>query len=317
MAASWSRVEMTGKPFCAVVDWGTSSFRLWLLGDDRTIRAERQTAQGLSRLSKGDFADVLEANLADVEAPPSLPVVICGMAGSRQGWHEAPYLSLPCSLESPVRDAVEITGLDRRIWILPGLAQRDRDHPDVIRGEETQLIGAFSDRKDSLVACLPGTHSKWVMVEDRHVTRFSTYMTGELYEAVTRHTILAASRSAPFDESSFLDGVDQALSHPFDLTTSLFSVRGADLLGFSHSGSTASAVSGLLIGYEIASAQHADRTGRGVELVASGVLAERYATAFRHAGIAFDLVDADNAVLAGLHSAAKRLVPAIHVKEHS
>ena len=126
----------------AAVDWGTTSFRLWLVGENGDMLAERRSHEGMTTAAKTGFSPILESHLAAVGAPAHLPVVICGMAGARQGWVEAGYLDTPAPLSGIVGAAVIVSDPNRDIRILPGLAQRSEEHPDVMRGEETQLLGA-------------------------------------------------------------------------------------------------------------------------------------------------------------------------------
>ena len=133
---------------------------------------------------------MLQSHLDAVSAADHLPVVICGMAGARQGWVEAGYIDTPASLTSILQRAVPVPGQSRDIRILPGIAQRDTKAPDVMRGEETQLLGALGADGEALV-CMPGTHSKWASVRGGTVERFTTFMTGELFSAVSQGTILS------------------------------------------------------------------------------------------------------------------------------
>ena len=156
------------------VDWGTSSFRLWLVDRAGNVLGERRSHEGMMAAGKLGFATVLQSHLEAVGAEPGLPVVVCGMAGARQGWVEAGYVDTPARLASILEHAVPVPGQDRDIRILPGIAQRDPKAPDVMRGEETQLLGALGvDAADDAVVCMPGTHSKWVRVEwrDRRTLR--------------------------------------------------------------------------------------------------------------------------------------------------
>ena len=172
------------------VDWGTSSFRLWLVDRAGAVLDERRSPEGMMVASKLGFAAVLQSHLDAVGAGNDLPVGICGMAGARQGWVEAGYIDTPAHLASILAGAVVVPGLSRDVRILPGIAQRDRNAPDVMRGEETQLLGALGmDAADDAVVCIPGTHSKWAMVKDGTVERFATFMTGELFGAISRETI--------------------------------------------------------------------------------------------------------------------------------
>jgi 2-dehydro-3-deoxygalactonokinase len=166
-------------PFCAAIDWGTSSFRMWLLSETGAVLAERRSDEGMTRAASIGFDIVLERHLAEFGAAENLPVIICGMAGARQGWREAGYLDAPANIADIIRDALVIDGYPRDVRILPGIAQREANAPDVMRGEETQLLGLVADGIGSGLVCMPGTHSKWVMLGGGKVEGFSTYMTGD------------------------------------------------------------------------------------------------------------------------------------------
>lgn len=292
------------QPFCAAVDWGTSSLRVWLLDRSGKAIAGRRSGEGMSTLTSDRYESVLESHLAALGAAPSLPVVICGMAGSRQGWVEAPYLDVPAGLGDIAAAAVQVPETGRDIRIVPGMAQRDPHSPDVMRGEETQLLGAFGGEKGDRLACMPGTHSKWVRVEGGSVTAFTTYMTGELFAAIRSHTILAhAFADEAHDEPAFRSAVGEALENPQSLTSKLFSIRASQLLGFSRAEVSHSAISGLLIGLEVAAARKVGIGGK-VDLIAGGAIAERYATALGMSGVSFDRRDADECVIAGLAAVA-------------
>jgi 2-dehydro-3-deoxygalactonokinase len=241
----------------------------------------------------------------------TLPVVICGMAGSRQGWIEAPYVGTPAPISAILKGAVRVPGLTRDVRIVPGLAQRLADAPDVMRGEETQLAGAGLPAKGRHLVCMPGTHSKWVEVEDGTVAGFGTWPTGELFSVLATHSILRHSLGegpAPVSPGNefFQRACTTALAEGGDVTASLFAIRAASLLQELQPGDAAARLSGLLIGGEIASAKR--RYGAGgepVALVASGALGALYSAAFSLAGLAIRPVDADEAVRRGLFEAAR------------
>ncbi|MBB2724282.1 UNVERIFIED_ORG: 2-dehydro-3-deoxygalactonokinase [Rhizobium aethiopicum] len=206
-------------PSYVAVDWGTSSFRLWLMARDGSVLAERRSGEGMTSAAKTGFSTVLSSHLAAIEAPENLPVVVCGMAGARQGWVEAGYIDVPAPLASILTAAVRVAGESRDIRILPGLAQRQAATPDVMRGEETQLLGALGGTSVGAQAvCMPGTHSKWVHVTDATVTGFSTFMTGELFDAISKHTILshavAGAQEQPADAAAFEAAVSAAFARP-------------------------------------------------------------------------------------------------------
>src|SRR5437773_4193507 len=216
------------------VDWGTSSFRLWLVDRAGNALAERRSDEGMMAAGKLGFATVLQSHLEAVGAAPGLPVVVCGMAGARGGWVEAGYVDTPARLESILQHAVPVPGQDRDVRILPGIAQRDPKAPDVMRGEETQLLGALGmDAADDAVVCMPGTHSKWVRVSGGTVERFATFMTGELFDVVSRETILShavTGADEAEDIDAFRSAVIAAFKTPSLAVNILFQVRTGQLI---------------------------------------------------------------------------------------
>lgn len=301
-------------PVVAAVDWGTSSFRLWLLDAAGAVLAERRSGEGMLTAGAEGFGPILEKHLASVAAPDDLPVIVCGMAGARQGWIEAPYVTLPASLDGILAGAVAVPGQSRDIRILPGLAQRRNDAPDVMRGEETQLAGILPLLVTGRhVICMPGTHSKWVEATDGTISGFGTWLTGELFSVLSKQSILrhslgeSASPALP-GNPAFVGACTEAMAHGGDFGPSLFRVRAATLLQDLKPDEAAARLSGLLIGSEIASARRIFKpAGDKVILVASGPLGSLYAAALKLAGCAVLQADADEAVRTGLFEAARRL----------
>ena len=159
---------------------------------------ERRSDDGMLATPKDGFAAVLEGHLAALQAPDELPVIICGMAGARQGWIEAPYVAVPAPPPAVLSQAVAVAGAPRRVAIVPGLCQRDAAAPDVLRGEETQLAGvAPLSVPGRHLACLPGTHSKWVLIEGGVVQGFGTWLTGELFGLLAGSRSCATQSAAP------------------------------------------------------------------------------------------------------------------------
>jgi 2-dehydro-3-deoxygalactonokinase len=297
------------QPAYIAVDWGTSSFRLWLMDRAGDVLAERRSAEGMMAAAKTGFATVLQSHLDAVGAADHLPVVICGMAGARQGWVEAGYIDTPANLASILQRAVPVVGQLRDIRILPGIAQRDPRAPDVMRGEETQLLGALGADGEALV-CMPGTHSKWARVRGGTVKSFTTFMTGELFSAVSQQTILSmavANADEAVDADAFTSAVAAAYETPALAANLLFRVRAGQLL---YGGSAASAreqISGTLIGIELAAGLAGDSSVRRVTLVASGRLQELYLSAFDMLSVAVQSIDSDDAVRRGLALTAKTI----------
>jgi 2-dehydro-3-deoxygalactonokinase len=306
-------------PAFAVVDWGTSSFRGWLMSADGEALAESRSGEGMLHCARAGtggagFAPVLRNHLAQLGAPAGVPVLICGMAGARQGWAEAPYLETPTRLDTLHEGALRIDA-PGDIRILPGIAQARPDRPDVMRGEETQLLGVTEPGFTGLV-CIPGTHSKWVRIKGGRVVEFSTYMTGELFSVIAQHSILAhaveAAGPSPMDSAPFREGLLTALAKPTALTASLFRLRAAQLLGFEERADGAARLSGLLIGTEIADAARqleSRQSGplRSVRLIAAGALGRLYEAALAGQGFDATTVDAEQASRRGLAKAAVAL----------
>lgn len=297
-------------PAIAAVDWGTTRLRIWLLDAAGAVLAERRGDDGLMTAQVVGFAEILEGYLAAMAAPKNLPVIVCGMAGSRQGWIEAPYVDTPAPIHAILKGAVCVPDQARDIRIVPGLAQRRADAPDVMRGEETQLAGAALPAKGRHLVCMPGTHSKWVAVDDGAVAGFGTWPTGELFSLLAAHSILRHSLGegptpVSADNEFFRRSCTAALAEGGDVISKLFSIRASSLLQDLRSDDAAARLSGLLIGGEIASAKRRYEAGdEPVVLVASGALGALYGAALGLAGLAIRPVDADEAVRRGLFEAA-------------
>ena len=300
----------------ALADWGTSNLRLWILDEAGQLCAQAASPDGADGLPSEAYAPLLRARLQALGIAPAapLPVVVCGMAGARQGWREAGYVPVPAAPSACLSQAVSIAvnGLDVRI--LPGLAQKDTHQPDVMRGEETQLLGFLATEPGfSGIICLPGTHNKWVYVTQGQISRFQTAMTGEIFallsrQSVLRHVIGGAEGFAP-DAPAFAAALAEALVQPAQLPLSLFQIRAAGLLAGQTGDAAAARLSGLLIGTEVAAALSGPSAGGEVVLLASGALAPLYAQAVARAGWNCRQRDAESLTLAGLETAARHFFP--------
>lgn len=270
------------------LDWGTSSLRAYWLDGQGAIRETRARPWGIRQLPDGGF----DAALADItHGWPPLPRLACGMVGSRNGWLEAPYLKLPADTAQLAATLVSVRAADGLpVHIVPGL--REPRGPDVMRGEETQLVGALAlqptlARQSTWL--LPGTHCKWVNVSDGGVTDFCTLMTGELYALLLQHSILgAAIGDAVADEAAFARGVIAARdSGAAGAFSRLFSARALMLDGALAASSVPDYLSGLLLGEELRSvvAGQRYRLDGPVQVIGDAALCARYRTAAHHFGI--------------------------------
>lgn len=279
------------------LDWGTSSLRAWLLDGQGEVLDERAARQGIMQVDNGDFAGAYDGIVADwTAAHGSLPALACGMIGSRGGWAEVAYVDTPAD---PAALADRLTGIETEhgpFSIVPGVMQRPGDGrlADVMRGEETQVLGALDSRPelaDDSWLVLPGTHCKWVAVRKARLAAFTTYMTGELYAVLSEHSILgrpAAEAGEHPDEEAFALGVTTARdTGAVGGVSALFSARSRLLAGELAAGATRSYLSGLLIGEELRSV-FAARTDRPkLCLIGDAALCARYQAALA----CFDIAD--------------------------
>ena len=205
-------------PALISVDWGTSTLRAALLAPDGTIIAHSEEGPGIQPNPAGGFEPVLTqltATWRNDYGP--LPVIMSGMIGSRQGWHEVPYLACPATVsELAAHLHIVFSAAIGNLHFVPGLVFAPSGQPpEVMRGEETQIMGALAaDRTlpgaSARVFVLPGTHSKWAWTADGAIVKFVTYMTGEIFAVLRNHSILGRlmpDGPSPFDEPAFELGV--------------------------------------------------------------------------------------------------------------
>lgn len=234
------------------VDWGTSSLRAARLDAAGQVLEERTLPRGILSVPAGGFPAVFEQACGDWMRAPGALALVCGMAGSRQGWTEAPYAACPAGFADV---AAGLTWIEPgRIAIVPGLACEDHGVPDVMRGEETQVFGALDllDLRSALLV-LPGTHSKWVRVAGGRIERFATFMTGECYALLRQHSILARMMPAEdgeLDAAAFVQGVNHA-RRSGTLLRAAFSARTLALFERLAPAALPSYLSGLVIGEEL------------------------------------------------------------------
>lgn len=296
---------MTASSLLAV-DWGSSALRGALLAPDGQVQEERAFEHGVLRVAPGQFPQVFGQCFGDWMTPGRL-CLMSGMVGSRQGWQEAPYCPCPARFADLGRHLLWLQ--PGRLAIVPGLSQADqgREPPDVMRGEETQIFGALQLlQRDRARLVHPGTHCKWVQVQDGHITGFSTWMTGEFYALLRRHSILARTlpeEEPPADAAAFAAGVQRALDGP-GLLHHAFGVRTFSLLGGMDAVALPSYLSGLLIGEELKA--QALQAGEEVVVIGARALTTRYSQALALLGVSSQVVG-EASTWAGLHALAQTL----------
>ena len=266
------------------IDWGTTSFRAFRVGRDGAIRDRRTGPKGILNVPDGRFGDTLREEIGPWLAGGEDKVLLSGMIGSRQGWKEAPYLPCPAGAADLAGALVDI-GFDwARVKIVPGVSGLDNSGvAEVMRGEETQVMGVPPLLRDGGIACLPGSHSKWVRVQDGRIVRFTTHMTGETFAALRGHTILGRMmRDGPAGGAPFDAGVARS-AEAGGLLHHLFGVRALALADRLKEAEAPAYLSGILIGHEVRSAlAEAAMTGEAdsvVQVIGAPDLTALYARA--------------------------------------
>lgn len=275
------------------VDWGTTSCRAYRLDTAGRILDRRESEYGAARVKPGGFAEVLESQVGDWVRAGEGPVVLSGMVGSRIGWREVPYRPCPVSLDQLGSSLTPIHWPLGDAWIVPGVSWIGPDQaPDVMRGEETQVVGVFDLLPSRALVCLPGTHSKWCVVEDRRLVRFSTYLTGELFRLLRDHSTLGVGPEVESPGAGWFDEGLARASASGGLGHHLFGVRARSVTGDLPAQGAAEYLSGLLIGHEIA---HLAWDDACVHLIGSTALTARYRRALERAGRDVRVLDPDAA----------------------
>lgn len=290
------------------VDWGTTHLRAWAMGADNQPLSEAMSDQGMRALEAKNFEAALLALVGDwlAEIDRSVDVLACGMVGSRQGWAEAKYRPVPCKA---LGDAHTIAPSDKlKVLIVSGLRQ-DKPSADVMRGEETQIAGFLAgDKEFDGVLCLPGSHTKWARVSAEEVVSFQTCMTGELFAAVTHHTVLRHSlgqslvKGDGWNDEIFLEAVEEGMAHPARLSSRLFSLRAEGLLYGLSAADGRARLSGLLIGMELA-ATKPYWLGQCISVIGEAGLSSLYVKALTEQGCVPVLEEGGAMTLKGLIAA--------------
>ncbi|WP_019427714.1 2-dehydro-3-deoxygalactonokinase [Limnohabitans sp. Rim28] len=275
------------RPLIAI-DWGTSSLRGARLGTSGQVLESREFPRGILTVPPGQFEAVFDELFGDWMQAEGALCLISGMAGSRQGWQEAPYCPCPAGFAELSQHLLWLQ--PDRMALVPGLSCTSADTlhtPDVMRGEEVQIFGALQlTGRDNATLVLPGTHSKWVQVHSGRVMQFQTFMTGEVFALMSQHSILGKTLdlNGAFDPAIFLQGVGQS-QRAGSVLHHLFAVRTLGLFDRLSAAQLPSYLSGLLIGEELRT-QSVPLAQGPVVLIGSDTLTQRYSLALQHLGIA-------------------------------
>lgn len=290
------------------VDWGTTNLRVYCVGMNGSIVAEEQSDRGMNSLVRDEFEgallELIEPWLSDEQITP---VFACGMVGARQGWHEAEYRQVPCHPYSSGELTI-VSTIDSRIKvsILPGLSQLNP--VDVMRGEETQIAGFLANEPNFYGAiCLPGTHTKWVAIENGKITAFKTFMTGELFSLLSSQSVLRHSVSETGnDESAFVEAALNAVNDPKFVTNHMFGLRALSLLASQRPIAARASLSGMIIGQEICAAQVFWKQN-DVVLIGASEMNKNYDMVLNQLEVNTRVLTSKKATLLGLTNVAREL----------
>lgn len=294
-------------------DWGNTQLRLWRLSEDGAAGPAR-LGKGVSQLECGELQCHLIATLGDWDAEArERGVLLCGAGGSNIGLFEVGYLDCPTGLAelATMRDSRKVNGM--AVSILPGLSCTNVfDRPDRLRGEETQLLGAmeWGGLAPDGLACLPGTHPKWVHVRDRRIEGFTSTLTGEVFSLLKVGSIIVPDKAAPLgDRGAFLLGAEASLKDGAGaLLSNLFALRASQIAGTSEPRLAGDVLSGMLIGADVGLAMEAyggALAGQPVTLIGGEALCQRYGAVLQLMGHDTLFLEGDAMVVAGLTTAAR------------
>jgi 2-dehydro-3-deoxygalactonokinase len=285
------------------VDWGNTNRRAWLLGEDGSVKADFADGLGFSSLSNPCF----ESLIAEIrDRLGDWPMILAGMIGSNKGWHQTDYVGCPANALSLAQNIYWVEA--GRTGIIPGICQLGH-HPDVMRGEEVQAIGALTTglvARDSTM-CHPGTHSKWLDIKDGNIQALRTVMTGEMFKLLHSSSILAEQmQEAKHDHKAFQQGYERIISGE-PLLSALFEVRARHVLQHNPLEGR-SFVSGLLIASDVQAGLLSAISSGPMYLIGQSDLCGLYKIVLEAFGRAGVILDGDATFVAGVHTITQELL---------
>ncbi len=287
------------------INWGSTNFRAFLISSEGRAIDEYSAPAGVTALDRSGMAAMMD-ELAS-RWPRTGPVYASGMIGSNVGWIEVPYAQAPAGRTDLAAAAVSTQIGNVPAHIVPGITcRRSFDGaPDILRGEEIELLGLAALRVVDGWVALPGTHTKWVRLEGGRVLDFFTSMSGEIFDRLTAKGLLASIVAGEAtDGEAFHAGVTAGRARQLSLGTLLFGARARVMRGLLAKSDAASYIRGLLIGSEIADALAVYPTlvNGVVPLVGNGPLCALYASALRSVGVSSEPVESRAACVRGFYA---------------
>jgi len=307
---------MTSNHHFIAGDWGTSNLRLYLCAygnDDSSTILDTRFGPGISEV-QGDFEDKFFSLTHDwFNQHGAVPVLLSGMVGANIGWKEAPYLSCPVTVDQIAEGRISFTARGIEFSILAGLRTvNPLGAPDVMRGEELQMLGWMRAQKTEIkkqLFALPGTHNKWTLVENNSITNFLTAFTGEMFALLRNNSILVTSQnSLSFNQDVFNQGV-AAVAELRDahLVHALFATRSKQVLGEMASSDALSYLSGLITAADVVGATKLFEGTKHVIIIGEATLAEHYISALDYFGITGEACNPAQIAVAGFETIYQRL----------
>lgn len=294
------------------IDWGTSHLRAFLCqveGNGQFKLVEQANSFGVSKVVES-FEKTLSACITPwLKALGDMPIYAAGQVSSSIGWQETPYLACPIMPADVANACVKLVTDSYDILFVPGLScQLSNDNYDVLRGEEIQILGWLnsdvSRSKGSYLLCLPGTHTKWVLVSDGQVKLFKTAMTGELFDLLCHKSVLIQPSEKEFNQKAFDQGLNYTLESELgNFTHGLFSVRSKQLFGEFPPSQAAAYLSGMLIGTDVRAALNAKEwqaeLSDKVHIIGASHLSECFARALGFQNVDTQIYDVKQLTIAG------------------
>ena len=290
------------------IDWGSSSFRAYMIDDEGCLIERIENDQGVFTHTDTNFETTLMNACGKwLKDQPQTPIVMAGMIGSRSGWIETNYIKCPVNRDGISRHLTKVpNSLDLNIQIISGVSGLSPSTaPDVMRGEEVQIFGALklANLEDAIV-CLPGTHSKWASVTNRYIKQFSTFFTGEIFALLKEQSSIGAIlENDPIDEETFCKGLDYSRQSGGFLHH-IFSARAQLLTNSWQKGPLSSYLSGIVVGHEFSGADQLYPGQRNLLVVGNDRLQQLYQLAATTFGYQVTNIDADLAVIEGIRAIA-------------
>jgi|SRR5579872_2141750 len=288
-------------------DWGGTHLRAWVMDDQGRALRGAEFGFGVNRMAPGEAPRRFRDEVRPALGAEGLPALLCGAIGSNVGWVTAPYVDCPARFEAVAAALMAVPGEDPPVWIAPGVrCPGIAGAPDVLRGEETQAFGWLAAepdrRRGRRLICHPGTHSKWLRIDDGRIERFVSALSGELYDVLNQHSIFKSPEPFVDDEAAFEEGLAAAGGDGGDLLARLYAARGRVAGAGASPATTPSFLSGLLIGSEAASlpALIGAESGETLELIGAASLCARYERALGRLGWTCRTHDGEAAAQAGL-----------------